>query len=495
MLTPELKSSIQKLWDKFWSGGIANPLVVIEQITYLIFMRRLEVLDSQHEQHANAKGEKFKSIFEKHENCRWSHWKNMNAEEMLKHVVTVVFPFIQNLNADEDTLYSKYMKGATFMIQKPSLLEEAVSIFDELNIANQNQDTQGDIYEYLLSKLNISGQNGQFRTPRHIIRMIIELVNPHIGETVCDPACGTGGFLINAYQHIVKKNTSDDLIEYDSDGTAHNIIGDKITKKQHWDQLKNNTFFGFDFDFTMLRIGLMNMILHGIRKPNIDYADSLSKNFDQSKQYDIVLANPPFAGSVDKGDISDDFKLSTTKTELLFVELIHNLLKNGGRAGVIIPNGVLFSPSKAHKKLRQILIEKTQLEAIIHMPSGVFKPYSGIDTSILIFTKGGHTDSVWYYKMESDGFTLDDKRDFVDGKGDIPDIIEKFQNKKKSKKSFLISGKEIKKQNFDLTLSRYQKNSSDDEKYDDPMLMIDNILNIEGDIIANLKLLKKKLEK
>ncbi len=392
-------------------------------------MKRLEVLDSQHEQHAKSKGEKHKSIFKGHDDCRWSYWKNMNANDMLKHVVTVVFPFIQNLDGEEDTLYSKYMKGATFMIQKPSLLQEAVSIFDEINISNQNQDTQGDIYEYLLSKLNISGQNGQFRTPRHIIRMIIELVNPQLGETVCDPACGTGGFLINAYQHVVKNNTSKDLIEYDDDGTAHNLIGDKITKKEHWNLLKNKTFYGFDFDYTMIRIGLMNMILHGIGHPNIIYADALSKMFDQTKLYDIVLANPPFAGSIDEGDINDNFRLETKKTELLFVELFYNILKVGGRSGVIIPKGVLFGSSKTHEQLRKFILTNCQVDAVISLPSGVFKPYSGVETAILILTKGSSTKSIWFYEMENDGYTLDDKREKTDGNGDISDIIKKFQNK------------------------------------------------------------------
>lgn len=489
-LTIELKSTIQNLWDKFWAGGISNPLVAIEQVTYLIFMKRLEILDSQHEQHAKTKGEKYKSVFKGHEDCRWSHWKNMSAESMLKHVVTIVFPFIQNLDGDEDTLYSKYMKGATFMIQKPSLLQEAVSIFDEINISNQNQDTQGDIYEYLLSKLNISGQNGQFRTPRHIIRMIIELVNPQLGETVCDPACGTGGFLINAYQHVVKNNTSEDLIEYDPDGTAHNLIGDKITKKEHWNLLKNKSFYGFDFDYTMIRIGLMNMILHGIGHPNISYADSLSKNFDQTKQYDVVLANPPFAGSIDSGDIHDNFRLSTTKTELLFVELIHNILKTGGRAGVIIPNGVLFGSSTSHIEIRKTLVEKCQLEAVINMPSGIFKPYSGVGTAILIFTKGGKTDSVWFYDMKNDGYTLDDKRSLIDGKGDISDIIKQFKEKKQSQNSFNVSIDKITKNEFNLSLKSYKKILKDKNEYDDPLLILEKIFQLNKDLELDLKKVK-----
>ena len=454
-------------------------------------MKRLEVLDSQHEQHSKSKGEKYKSIFKDHDDCRWSHWKNMNANDMLKHVVTVVFPFIQNLDGEEDTLYSKYMKGATFMIQKPSLLQEAVSIFDEINISNQNQDTQGDIYEYLLSKLNISGQNGQFRTPRHIIRMIIELVNPQLGETVCDPACGTGGFLINAYQHVVKNNTSEDLIEYDSDGTAHNLIGDKITKKEHWNLLKNKSFYGFDFDYTMIRIGLMNMILHGIGHPNISYADSLSKNFDQAKQYDVVLANPPFAGSIDSGDIHNNFRLATTKTELLFLELFYNLLKTGGRAGIIVPNGILGSTSNAHKEIRKLLLTKCQLEAVILIPPGVFNPYSGIATSILIFTKGGSTKNVWFYEMKNDGYTLDDKREPLDEKGDIPDVIYQFKKRIKSKNSFLVKVDEIMNNEYQLSPTLYKKHVQEKMEYSEPSELIKKIIKLNQNFQNDLKDLSK----
>jgi len=459
-------------------------------------MRRLEVLDSQHEQHAKAKGEKGESIFNGHKDCRWSHWKNMNAEDMLKHVSNVVFPFIKTLTDGEDVLYSKYMKDATFMIQKPSLLQEAVSIFDELNITSRNQDTQGDIYEYLLSELQISGKNGQFRTPRHIIRMMIELVNPQLGETICDPACGTGGFLINSYEHIVKNNTSEEMIEYDSDGSAHNLIGDKITKKEHWDLLKNRTFYGFDFDYTMIRIGLMNMILHGIRHPNISYADSLSKRFDQTRQYDIVLANPPFAGSIDKGDIHDSFLLPTTKTELLFLELFNNILKIGGRAGIIVPHGVLSSTSsKAHNDLRKFLIEKCQLEAVVTMPSGVFKPYANVSTAVLIFTKGGKTKNVWFYDMKSDGYTLDDKREPIDEKGDIPHIIEQFRNKQKSKNSFVIDVKSIKKPDYLLSPPTYQKIELKKKEFADPIEVLDDISILQSEISKGVQELRKLIKK
>ena len=454
-------------------------------------MRRLEVLDAQHEQQTKATGKKFESIFNGNEECRWSHWKNKSAEDMLKHVNKNVFPFIQNLSDGEDVLYSQYMKGATFMIQKPSLLQESVSIFDDLDITSRNQDVQGDIYEYLLSELNISGKNGQFRTPRHIIRMMIELVNPQLGETVCDPACGTGGFLINAYEHIVKNNTSPEMIKYDPDGSAHNLIGDKITKKEHWNLLKNKTFYGFDFEITMIRIGLMNMILHGIRHPNISYADSLSKRFDQTKQYDVVLANPPFAGSVDKGDINDNFRLETTKTELLFLELFYNILKIGGRGGVIIPSGALSGPSKAHKKIRRILLDKCQLESVISIPSGVFKPYAGVETAVLIFTKGGKTENVWFYVMENDGFSLDDKREFIDGKGDIPDIVSKFKKKEKYAKSFSVSYDEIKNNHYELIPSPYREISIDHTEYPSPKNILSKLMKLENEIINDMKELNK----
>lgn len=313
-------------------------------------MRRLEALDNINKQRASATKQKFHSIFEGHDDCRWSNWKHMNATEMLKHVRDVVFPFIQNLNDGDDVLFSRYLKDATFMILKPSLLQEAVEIFDKINITERAQDVQGDVYELLLSEIQIAGMNGQFRTPRHIIKMIVELLDPKLGETICDPACGTGGFLISAYEHIVRENTSKELIEYDEDGNAHNLVGDKIAKKEHWSFLQNNSFYGFDFEYTMLRIGIMNMILHGIRHPNITYADSLSKRFDQSKHYDVILANPPFAGAVDRTDINDNFKLNTRDTELLFLELFHNILKMGGRAGVIVPTGVSQVQARQIKK-------------------------------------------------------------------------------------------------------------------------------------------------
>lgn len=497
MLAPELKAEINKLWDKFWSGGIANPLTAIEQMSYLIFMKRLEDLDNVEAKRAAARKEKQHSVFDGHENCRWSEWKHYNAPKMMDHVKDKVFPFIKSIRDGEKTLFAYHMKDAVFMIPKPSLLQEAVSILDEINITAQNRDTQGDIYEYLLSELKTAGKNGQFRTPRHIIRMIVALVDPDIGDKICDPACGTAGFLINSYEHILKKYTSPDMVKVDEEGEPHNIVGDKIVEKKHWNLLWQDTFFGYDFDTTMVRISLMNMVLHGIRLPKIDYMDTLSKRYIEREKYDVILANPPFKGSIDKNDINDHLTLSTTKTELLFVEQMKNLLVIGGRCGVIVPDGVVFGNSSAHKKLRKMLLETCQLEAVISMPSGVFKPYAGVSTAVLIFTKGGKTENVWFYKMERDGYSLDDKRTFIDGKGDIPDIVERFQKRLKENptdrkgKCFFVPFSEIKTNDYDLSVSKYKEIEYEEVKYDPPKVIMDRILKIEDKIKSNVEELRK----
>jgi type I restriction enzyme M protein len=490
MLDPELKSKINKLWDAFWAGGLSNPLSAIEQISYLIFMKRLDELDTQHKMAAQSRKQKYKSIFEGRENCRWSEWKHMSAQPMFKHVNEVVFPFIKKLHNGSDVLYSEYMKDAAFMIPKPSLLEEAVSIIDDIKIVGEKPDIQGDIYEHLLGELKTAGKNGQFRTPRHIIRMMVELVDPDIGQKICDPACGTGGFLIAGYQHILKKYTTPDMVKIDEDGTPHNLIGDKIVKKEHWNLLSKGTFYGFDFEITMIRIALMNMILHGIMEPNIRQIDTLSKRFDQKSVYDVVFANPPFAGYVDKSDINDNFKFDTTKTELLFVELFHNLLNVGGKAAVIVPNGVLFGSSNAHVKARQLLLENSDLQAVISMPSGVFQPYSGVGTAVLVFVKGGSTENVWFYDMKADGYSLDQKRDFVDGKGDIPDIIKKFKWRAKSAQSILVPFSEIKKSDYNLSISRYKKVEHDEVEYEEPEVLIEKVSALEAEIARELQELK-----
>jgi type I restriction enzyme M protein len=500
-LAPELKSKIDSLWDKFWSGGLSNPLQSIEQMSYLIFMNRLEEMDTFEQKRAQAKKLPYKSIFEGQEDCRWSHWKHYPADKMLVHVRDVAFPFIKNIHDGEKTLFAQHMKDANFLIPKPSLLQEAVAIIDDLKISAQNRDTQGDIYEYLLSQLSTAGKNGQFRTPRHIIRMMVKLVDPDINDRICDPACGTAGFLVNSYEHILRKYTSKDKIEEDPEGGYHNLLGDKITDPKHWDKLWTDTFYGYDFDTTMVRISLMNMVLHGIKAPRVEQKDTLSKGFKESERYTIVLANPPFKGSIDKSDINDALTIQTTKTELLFVERMMHLLQIGGKCGVIVPDGVLFGSSNAHKKLRQILLEKCQLEGIVSMPSGVFKPYAGVSTAVIIFTKGGSTEKVWFYDMDADGYSLDDKRTPIDRKGDIPDIIERFRKRKEETpanrkgKCFFVPIQEIKENGYDLSISRYKEIEYEEVQYEKPEVIIQKIEALENEIQKGLNDLKGLLKK
>jgi type I restriction enzyme M protein len=503
MLETELKSKINALWDKFWSGGIANPLMAIEQMSYLIFMKRLEDQDNKFVKR-HARDKEYESLYDGRfeingkkydkKSCKWSEWKRLPADEMLTHVREIVFPFIKTLHNGEMTFFAEHMKDAVFLIPKASLLQEAVSLIDDLNISQRNIDTQGDIYEFLLNELKTSGKNGQFRTPRHIIRMMVELVDPDINDMVCDPACGTGGFLVNAYEHILAKYTPKDQLKVDEDGEIHGAVGSRITKKEHWEKLWSNTFFGFDFDTTMIRIGLMNMILHGIKKPHMTYLDSLSKQNEIKEEFTVILANPPFTGSIDKDDINDKFSLSTTKTELLFLELFFRQLQAGGRAAIVIPAGVLFGSSNAHKDIRKLLLEKGQVQAVISLPSGVFKPYSGVSTAIIVFTKGGNTENVWFYEMKSDGYSLDDKRDKIDGKGDIPDIINKFKTKADSENSFVVPFKKIKSEEYIIDPSRYKEVEHEKIKYENPKKMIARVLKQEEEIAKKLKELRGMLQ-
>ncbi|CAD6368398.1 Type I restriction-modification system specificity subunit [metagenome] len=469
MLEPEVKQLVRTLWQKFWEAQFTDTLRVVEQVSYLIFMKRIEVLDDKHVEQAETLGEKYSSIFkgkdaegDERKTFRWSSWKNMNGLDMLEHVRDKVFPFIKNLHGDEDTLFAQTMKDASFQIETGKLLQEAVSIIDKLDLSHHRPDAQGDIFEELLSELQQSGKNGQFRTPRHIVNLMVEMINPTIGETICDPACGTGGFLIGAYEHIVRNKTSPNQIKYTENGEAYGFVGDKITSQQ-WDLLRTRTFYGIDGDRTMLRIGTFNMILHGIRYPNISRLDSLSKRFDQSKKFHIVMANPPFSGTIDASEINENFSTSTKKTELLFIELFYNILENGGRGAVIVPSGVLFGTSNTHLAIKKLLLEKCQLDAIIYFPSGVFKPYAGVSTAILFFTKGGKTNKVWLYDVETDGYSLDDKREKID-KDDLPDILAKFPNKEQSDKSITITIEDIKENNYDLSVKKYIDNSEPEEK-------------------------------
>ena len=513
MLTVKMKSLISQLWDSFWSGGIANPLTAIEQISYLLFIRRLDEIDSKLKKDAKWTGEKYISIFEgmftspltnietNKKTLRWSHFKQLEGGEMLSHIQTRVFPFIKQINGKNST-FAEYMADAVFIIPKPTLLIEAVNIIDalyteiekEMQAGQTFHDTQGDIYEFLLSEISSSGKNGQFRTPRHIIKLMCELISPKLGETIGDPACGTGGFLLGAYQCILTQHTSRQHITTDEDGFERGF-GDKLTDKRLWTELRENTFFGFDFDTTMVRIGLMNLMLHGITNPNIKRIDTLSKKYNEGNHYDVLLANPPFKGSIDKGDINENFSLKTTKTELLFVNRIINSLKIGGRSAVIVPDGVLFGSSRAHKDLRKMLVHDCELQGIVSMPSGVFKPYAGVSTDILIFVKGGTTEHVWFYDMQADGYSLDDKRTRVET-NDIPYIVKEWivrnknTNDDRKAKHFFVPVKEIIENNYDLSINRYKEIEYIQVKYDKPEVILDRIEENNNAIEADIDKLK-----
>ena len=525
---PELKSKIDQLWNKFWSGGISNPLTAIEQITYLLFMKRLDELDQKRQADAEWTGEKYTSKFEgtwippeernwpvaeqrpiDKRTLRWGEFKRMQAEEMLQHVQGKVFPFLKDLNGAESN-FTHHMKNAVFIIPKPALLVEAVKTIDEIfevmeKDSRENgqafQDIQGDVYEMLLAEIATAGKNGQFRTPRHIIKLMAELVRPQLGHKIADPACGTGGFLLGAYQYIVtqlaiKAGTKN--LEPDEDGFVRISVAAALTEKAQ--TILQESLYGYDIDATMVRLGLMNLMMHGIDEPHIDYQDTLSKSYNEEAEYDIVLANPPFTGSIDKGDINENLQLSTTKTELLFVENIYRLLKKGGTACVIVPQGVLFGSGGAFRTLRQLLVERCDLKAVITLPSGVFKPYAGVSTAILLFTKvwgpkdkvaKPATEHVWFYEMAADGYSLDDKRTKQEGYGDLQDIIAKYHARDattdtdRTAKCFMVPRAEIadEKNNFDLSLSRYKEDVFEEVQYDAPGVILDRLIQAEvGDV-------------
>jgi type I restriction enzyme M protein len=514
---PQLKSLIDKLWNSFWSGGIANPMTAIEQITYLLFMKRLDDLETKREGDAKFTGEKYASRFagtytppgSKEEvdkrDLRWSEFKRMPAEEMLLHVQTKVFPFLKDLNGSAAP-FTKSMANAVFIMPKPSLLVEAINIIEQIfaeiaKDAEQGgqafQDIQGDVYEMLLSEIATAGKNGQFRTPRHIIKLMAELVAPQLGQRIADPACGTGGFLLGAYQYIltdlVRRKDPGKLIR-DEDGFERGALSAVLTPEVK--DVLDESLKGYDFDTTMVRLGLMNLMMHGIDNPQIDYQDTLSKSFNEDSQYDIVMANPPFTGNIDKGDINEGLKLPTTKTELLFVERIFNMLKMGGTAAVIVPQGVLFGSGKAFVAARKKLVEECELKAVISMPSGVFKPYAGVSTAILIFTKGGETGKTWFYNMESDGYSLDDKRNKEEGYGDLQDIAERHKVRNpeveadRTAKYFFVPKDEIVENEYNLSLSKYKEAIYEELKYERPSLIIEKITTIESSIIKGVDELK-----
>lgn len=497
MITGELKNKVDSIWDTIWTGGVTSPITVLEQITYLMFMKLLD--DNQINQEANAailgvplKNKVFKDgvcvisenprIETEYNNLRWSVFHNWKSEDMLSNIQTYVFPFIKNIGEGRDTAFSKYMENAVFLIPTPKVLEKVVAGIDSLDM--NNKDIMGDVYEYMLGKIAAAGENGQFRTPRHIIKMIVDLMKPTLNDKILDPAMGSAGFLLSSAE-FVSEHQKNELMKAD--------------KSKYF---KNEMFSGFDTDQSMLRIGAMNMMLHGVEQPNIKYQDSLSKDNTEREAYTLIMANPPFKGSVFQEEISNDLLAlcDSKKTELLFVALFIKMLKVGGRCASIVPDGVLFGSSKAHKALRKELIENHKLEAVISMPSGVFKPYAGVSTAVIIFTKTGQggTDNVWFYDMKADGYSLDDKRSPIE-QNDIPDIIKRFnnleseKNRERTEQSFFVSKDEIASNDYDLSINKYKKTEYVAVKYPPTSEILAEIESINQQVEEEFKQLKALL--
>ena len=498
MMTGELKNRIDGLWDIFAAGGLVNPLDVIEQVTYLMFIHDLDDADNLRAKECAMLGLPHKSIFAGEvqvgertiagDQLKWSVFHDFPAGKMYSVMQEWVFPFIKNLHGDKNSAYSKYMDDAIFKLPTPLLLSKVVDCLDDIyNQMAQIQDTdiRGDVYEYLLSKISQSGRNGQFRTPRHIIRMMVELMQPRPEDVICDPACGTSGFLVAAGEYLKDKHKEEIFFN-----------------KQKKDHYMNHMFFGYDMDRTMLRIGAMNMMTHGVDNPFIEYRDSLSDQNPDKEKYSLILANPPFKGSLDADTVSADLLkvCKTKKTELLFLALFLRMLKVGGRGAVIVPDGVLFGSSTAHKAIRKELVDGNRLEAVISMPSGVFKPYAGVSTGILIFTKTGHggTDKVWFYDMTADGLSLDDKRTPT-AENDIPDIIARFhdlqneENRQRTEKSFFVPKTEIVENGYDLSINKYKKTEYKAVEYAPTAQILAELQELEAEIAKGLKELEGML--
>ncbi len=493
MITGELRNKIDSLWDIFAAGGLTNPLDVIEQITYLMFIRDLDDTDNLRSKEAAMLGLPHKSIFADEvtvgdrvingNQLKWSVFRDFPADRMYSVMQEWVFPFIKGLHADKNSAYSKYMGDAIFKLPTPLVLSKVVDSLDDIyeliEKSGNKSDVRGDTYEYLLAKIASAGRNGQFRTPRHIIKMMVELMKPRPDDTICDPSCGTAGFLVAAGEYL-RENCKEDIF-YNRE------------KKDHY---MNNMFFGYDMDRTMLRIGAMNMMTHGVDNPFIEYRDSLSDQNSDREKYSLILANPPFKGSLDADTVSADLLkvCKTKKTELLFLALFLRMLKVGGRCACIVPDGVLFGSSTAHKAIRKEIIEGNRLEAVISMPSGVFKPYAGVSTGILVFTKTGHggTDNVWFYDMQADGLSLDDKRSPV-AENDIPDIIARFYNpdgekeRQRTEKSFFVPVEEIRSNEYDLSINKYKKTEYKPVEYASTQEIIEEINSLEQEILSGIK--------
>ncbi|MBG6083821.1 type I restriction-modification system subunit M [Zhihengliuella flava] len=508
MITGELKSQVDQLWNTFWSGGISNPIEVIEQITYLMFLKRLDDQQTRLEKRANLTGKSIdRPVFPEgadkfgrnYEDLRWSRFKNFSQDEMFRVFTESVFPFIrEGLTAaaeETDSAFSHQMRDARFTITKPHLLQKAVDLISSIDM--EGRDTKGDLYEYMLSKIASAGTNGQFRTPRHIIELLVAMRDPKPMERICDPAMGTAGFLMAAGEYLREQNPD---LQFDR------------TQREFF---SNQQFHGFDFDATMLRIGAMNLLLHGIENPVIEDRDSLADlHAADAEKYDLILANPPFAGSLDYENTSKELLkvVKTKKTELLFLALFLRLLKPGGRAAVIVPDGVLFGSTKAHKDLRKQIVEDQMLEGVVKLPSGVFKPYAGVSTAVLFFTKtnSGGTEDVWFYDVQSDGFSLDDKRTpLPEGTTNLPEVLERWQNlrgaqgqefveversRSRRERSFIVPKDEIAENDYDLSINRYKEVDYEEVEHRAPADIIADLEKLEAETSEGLAELKDLLK-
>lgn len=499
MITGELKNKVDSIWDTIWTGGITSPITVLEQVTYLMFMKLLDDNQLRAEANANAFGVQLKKkvfgdgicvisenphVETEYKNLRWNVFHNFEPGEMFSNVQNYVFPFIKQIGEGKDTAFSRYMKDTVFLIPTPKVLAKVVDGIDAMDM--NNKDIMGDVYEYLLGKIAAAGENGQFRTPRHIIRMMVELMKPTLDDKILDPAMGSAGFLLESSNYVSTHYPSE------------------LMRADKANYYKTEMFAGFDTDQSMLRIGAMNMMLHGVENPNIKYQDSLSGDNTERNSYSLIMANPPFTGSVFQEEISKDLiaLCKTKKTELLFLALFTKMLNVGGRCASIVPDGVLFGSSTAHKAIRRELVDNQKLTAVISMPSGVFKPYAGVSTAILIFTKtnAGGTDKVWFYDMQADGYSLDDKRSPI-AENDIPDIIERFNNlekeneRKRTEKSFFVDKQEIVDNDYDLSINKYKKVEYVAVKYPSSEEIISELDELETQISKEMNELKKLLFK
>ncbi len=496
MITGEIKNRIDQIWDTFWNGGITNSMTILEQMTYLFFMKMLDDAQDKKEANALALGiEPDDLVFKKdavwhnpetdrdvpYSELRWKNFRHEEPSRMFAIVRNDVFVFIKNLNEGKQSAYSRFMQSAVFMIQNPRTLVRIVDGIQNLDMTDR--DTMGDVYEYILGKMAASGNNGQFRTPRHIIRMMVELMAPMVDWEICDPAMGSAGFIVEAAKHVQEHHRTE------------------LMKKANMEHYKTRMFHGFDTDTTMLRIGAMNLMLHGVDAPDVKWQDSLSPENEDADCYDLILANPPFAGSIDSGNISKSLLAvaNTKKTELLFLSLFVRMLKIGGSCASIVPDGVLFGTSTAHQAIRKELVDNQHLKAVISMPSGVFLPYSGVSTAILIFSKtnAGGTDKVWFYDMRADGFSLDQKRNPV-AENDIPDVISRYRNiseeanRTRQEQSFLVPVEEIRRNGYNLSLNKYREIKVEKVQYESSDKLLDKLDDYEKEITLALKEFREK---